>query len=136
VKDAVATALRAGERVVVFPEGTTTEGDAVGRFHSAFLQAAVDAGVPVQAVAIRYQGPDGSLDRAAAFVGDMTFVTSLRRVLGRRRLEARLTFGPLMQPGTRTRRDLAAVSRAFVALALEGRSGETRPGPAPLRRAA
>jgi 1-acyl-sn-glycerol-3-phosphate acyltransferase len=33
VKDAVAAALRAGERVVVFPEGTTSDGAGVGRFY-------------------------------------------------------------------------------------------------------
>ena len=77
VKDAVAAALRAGERVVVFPEGTTSEGDDVGRFHAAFFQAAVDARVPVQAVAVRYPGAGGRPDPAAAFVGDMTFVASL-----------------------------------------------------------
>src|SRR5215813_15628246 len=83
-KDAVAAALRAGERVVVFPEGTTSEGDEVGPFHAAFFQAAVDARVPVQAVAVRYPGPAGRPDPAAAFVGDMTFVASLARVLRRR----------------------------------------------------
>jgi 1-acyl-sn-glycerol-3-phosphate acyltransferase len=131
VKNTVAAALRAGERVVVFPEGTTTEGDGVERFHAAFLQAAIDAGVPVQPVAIRYPGSDGSPDRAAAFVGDMTFVASVRRVLRRRRLDARLTFGPVIHPGGRTRRELAAVSHAFVALALDRGRPEAMPHPAP-----
>jgi putative hemolysin len=53
-----------------------------------------------------------------------------------RRLEARLTFGPLIQPGARSRRELAAISQAFVALALEGRSGSAPTCPVPLRRAA
>ena len=138
MKDAVAAALRAGERVVVFPEGTTTEGDAVGRFHAAFLQAAVDSGVPVQPVAIRYPGADGAPDPAAAFVGDMTFLASLLRVLRRPRLDARLTFGPVIRSTGRTRRDLAAVSHAFVALALAGgrRGAPFRPASVPLPRAA
>src|SRR5262249_6806731 len=138
VKDAVVAALRAGERVVVFPEGTTSEGDGVGRFYAAFLQAAVDAGVPVQPVAVRYPDPDGAPDPAAAFVGDMTFAASLARVLRRRRLEARLTFGPVLMPGAMTRRDLAAVSQAFVSLALEVGTSvpAARPELRPMRRAA
>jgi len=137
VKDAVAAALRAGEGVVVFPEGTTSEGEDVGPFHAAFLQAAVDARVPVQAVAVRYPGPGGGPDPAAAFVGDMTFVASLGRVLRRRRLQARLTFGPVLLPADLTRRELAAVSHAFVALALEGTSSTAaRADLLPLRRAA
>src|SRR5215468_10793512 len=118
VKDAVAAALRRGEPVVVFPEGTTSEGGEVGRFHAAFFQAAVDAGVPVQPVAIHYPTRDGAPDPAAAFVGEMTFVESLARVLRRRRLDARLTFGPVLPSAGRTRRELAALSQAFVALAL------------------
>jgi 1-acyl-sn-glycerol-3-phosphate acyltransferase len=119
VKDAVAVALRGGERVLVFPEGTTTEGGSVGRFHAALFQAAVDAGVPVQPVAIHYPAADGSPDPAASFVGEMTFVESLVRVLGRRRLDARLTFGPVLSSAGRSRRELAALSHAFVALALD-----------------
>jgi 1-acyl-sn-glycerol-3-phosphate acyltransferase len=134
VKDAVAAALRAGERVVVFPEGTTTEGAGVGRFHAAFLQAAVDAGAPVQAVAIRYPGPDGNPDPAAAFVGETSFVASLLRVLGRQRLDACLAVGPALETGGRTRRQLAATTHAFVASALS--SGQDQGRPLRLPRAA
>lgn len=139
VKDAVAMALRRGEPVVVFPEGTTSAGGRVGCFHAAFLQAAVDAGVPVQPVAIHYPTPDGAPDPAAAFVGEMTFVESLARVLRRRRLDARLTFGPVLPSAGRTRRELAALSHAFIALALACRQ-QSKPRtpaiPARLARAA
>lgn len=118
VKDVVATALRDGERVVVFPEGTTTDGAAVARFHAAMFQAAVDAGVPVQAVAIRYRRDDGVRDHAAAFVGDMTFLESLRRVLGRPTITAELTFGPVLRTDGRTRRELARLTHGFVSLTL------------------
>lgn len=134
VKDAVAAALRAGERVVVFPEGTTTDGAGVGRFYAALVQAAVDAGVPVQPVAVRYLGPDGGRDAAAAFVGDMTFVASLRQVLGRRRLAAELTWGPVLHPVGHTRRSLTAAAHRFIAMAVGGRTDE-HAAPA-LRRAA
>lgn len=134
VKDEVARALRAGQRVVVFPEGTTTDGADVGRFHTAFFQAAVDAGVPVQPVAIRYRTPAGAPDDAAAFVGDMTFVESVRRVLGRPRMVAELTFGPAVLPHGLRRRDLAETAHRFVRTVLAG--GRELDGSAPVRRAA
>lgn len=138
VKDAVAAALRSGERVVVFPEGITTEGDGVAPFRAAFLQAAVDAGVPVQPVAIRYPNTDGAPDPAAAFVGDMTFLASLARVLRRESLDACLTFGPPIASPGRSRRDLAATSHAFIARVLAGGALATLPRPArlPVPRAA
>lgn len=131
-KDVVAAALRAGERVVVFPEGTTTEGAAVGRFHAALFQAAIDADVTVQAVAIRYRRADGARDPEAAFVGDTTFITSLRRVLGRPAITVELTFGPPLRATGRTRRELARVTHGFVSLALAAPMVRARP----LRRAA
>jgi 1-acyl-sn-glycerol-3-phosphate acyltransferase len=53
VRRQVAAALARGESVVVFPEGTTTDGTRLGRFHAAMFQAAIDAGAVVQPVALR-----------------------------------------------------------------------------------
>ena len=46
--------LRSGRSVGVFPEGRTRDGHAVGPFHARIFLAAVEAGVPVQPVALRY----------------------------------------------------------------------------------
>jgi len=118
VKEEVASALRGGNRVVVFPEGTTTDGSDVGRFHAALFQAAVDAGAPVQPVAIRYRRADGRRDDAAAFIGDMTFVESLRNVLRRPSITAELTWGPVVLPHGLGRRDLVEITHRFVRLSL------------------
>ncbi len=131
-KDGVAARLRTGEPVVVFPEGTTTDGAGVLRFHPAFFQAAVDTGMPVQPVAIRYCGPDARRDPAAAFVGDMTFVASLLRVLRRPALDAELVFGPVLSSRGRARRELATRAEAFVAETLAA----APPASASFRRAA
>ena len=46
--------LRSGHSVGVFPEGRTRGGREVGPFHARIFLAAVEAGVPVQPVALRY----------------------------------------------------------------------------------
>ncbi|MFD4779311.1 lysophospholipid acyltransferase family protein, partial [Streptomyces sp. NPDC058427] len=52
---AIASALRGGARVVVFPEGSTWCGRGPGgRFRPAAFQAAIDAGATVQPLRIRY----------------------------------------------------------------------------------
>jgi 1-acyl-sn-glycerol-3-phosphate acyltransferase len=114
VRGTVATVLRAGERVVVFPEATTTDGGTLGRFHPALFQAAIDAGVRVLPVALRYRRPDGSPAPEAAFVGEMTFAESLARVVGARALRAELTFLPVLETHGRTRRELAGLARELV----------------------
>jgi 1-acyl-sn-glycerol-3-phosphate acyltransferase len=115
VKDAVATALRAGDTVVVFPEATTTDGRGVGLFYPALFQAAIDAGALVQPAAIRYLDEDGARSAAAPFVGDMTFVDSLLRVLRAPVLRAEVIFDTPLVSSNRTRRDLAARASTDVA---------------------
>ncbi|MEN3304451.1 MAG: hypothetical protein V7603_653, partial [Micromonosporaceae bacterium] len=78
---AVREALAAGDRVAVFPEGTTSCGRATGPFRPAMFQAAIDAGAAVVPVRLRYRLPDGSATTAAAFIGDETLLDSLRRIL-------------------------------------------------------
>lgn len=77
----ITAALRRGHRVLLFPEGTTTEGGPPGAFHRAGFQAAVDAAVPVQAVAIEYVDRQGRPTTATAFVDDDTLLASVWRVL-------------------------------------------------------
>lgn len=55
----VTRALLAGNRVTVFPEGSTWCGRAQGPFRRAAFQAALDARVPVQPVRLRYRLADG-----------------------------------------------------------------------------
>ncbi len=134
-KGRVAAALRAGERVVVFPEGTTTDGTCIGRFYAALFEAALEAGVPVQPVAVRYRAADGTRAAAAAFVGEMTFAESLARVVRARGLVAELWFGPSLAPAGRSRRELAAVARETIADALALPVSARAPQP-PARRPA
>lgn len=114
--------LRREGRVLIFPEGTSTDGQTVRRFHSRLFQAAVLAGRPVQALAVRYPGPAG-LNRRVPFVGDDAFLPHLWRLLGERRVEAELCFcPPLATPGV-SRDWLARTTQAQVVAALDGMAG-------------
>jgi len=115
VKDAAAAALRHGDTIVVFPEGTTTDGTVLRRFYPALFQAAIDAGAAVQPVAIRYPNDDGTPNRAAAFVDDMTFLESLGRILTQPHLTAEVIFGPVIPAAGRTRGELAELARRHIA---------------------
>jgi 1-acyl-sn-glycerol-3-phosphate acyltransferase len=115
VKDAIAGALARSERVVVFPEGTTTNGTRVPRFHPALLQAAIDTGTPVQPVAIRYPDAREGPNLDAAFIDDMSFLVSLGRVIRHRALAAELTFGEPILPTGLTRRVLADMTQQLIA---------------------
>jgi 1-acyl-sn-glycerol-3-phosphate acyltransferase len=76
----VASALAHGYPVHVFPEGTTTCGAHPAPWRPAFLQAALDAGAPVQRFTLLYSTAN------AAFVADESLLSSLRRVVATRNL--------------------------------------------------
>ncbi len=86
-------ALAAGRSVVIFPEGTTTDGRRLGRFHARLYQAAIRTRRPVQAVAISYPHTDG-VHPAAPFVGDDNLGRHVWALLAEEALTARLTLCP------------------------------------------
>jgi 1-acyl-sn-glycerol-3-phosphate acyltransferase len=105
-------ALRDGAAVGVHAEGTTWCGLASGRYRPALFQAALDAGVPVRPVVLRYVLADGSATTLPAFVGEDTLVDSLRRVLRARGLVVEVHVLDEIAPGRATdRRALAALTQ-------------------------
>ncbi|WP_037815329.1 lysophospholipid acyltransferase family protein [Streptomyces sp. NRRL S-1022] len=109
-------ALRAGAAVTAFPEGSTWCGRAHGRFRRAVFQAALDAGVPVQPVSLRYRRQDGGPGTAAAFVGEDSLVASLWRVARARGLVAEVEVRPVIPPGAHPdRRSLARAAQPAAA---------------------
>ena len=105
-------ALDAGHQVLVFPEGTSTDGTDVKRFHARLFEAAIAARVPVQPIAICYPIED-RLHSLVPFVRDDRFVPHLWRILGERAITAVIHFGPLIPPGP-ARGDLAGQAHAWV----------------------
>lgn len=90
----VGEALKA-EVVCIFPEGTSTVGNAVLPFRSNLFESAVIAQVPVYSLAISYRCPkSGMRSEAPAFVGDMGLLESMANLFRNPGLEARLTFLP------------------------------------------
>ncbi len=70
-----------GDAVGLFPEGTTTDGMQVLPFHAGLLDAAIQAKVPVQPVALKFMR---GAQRAPelAFIGDQTLIANLWHLLG------------------------------------------------------
>lgn len=119
--------LRRGECLAVFPEGTTTDGAKVAHFHSSLLQPAIDAGVPVQAIALRYQDAYGQRSDAAPYIDDVSFGASMCRILSARHLQVRLVAAaPLATVGC-DRRSLTQSAHQAIATALLALNEEAHP---------
>ena len=117
-----------GDAVGVFPEGATTHGDSLGKFHASLLQPAVDEKALVCPVALRYAYPDGSLCVAARYVGDESLAHSIRAILAVPRIEAHLFFLPPIDAVGKARRELAQQTREAIAGRLSQPVLGTTPG--------
>ncbi|MFI9010273.1 lysophospholipid acyltransferase family protein [Actinosynnema sp. NPDC053489] len=105
----LAAALRDGAAVGIHAEGTTWCGVASGRYRPALFQSALDAGVPVRPVVLRYRQGSATSTRPA-FIGSDTLVGSMRRVLRARGLVVEVHVLDEVAPGrASTRRELAAL---------------------------
>ncbi|MFD6389722.1 lysophospholipid acyltransferase family protein [Nocardia sp. NPDC060259] len=118
----VAQRLAEGNRIAVFPEGTTWCGRAYGSMRPAMFQAAIDTTTPVQPVRLRYLDRHGVPCTVPGFVGDDTFADSAKRVLRSKGMTAEIVLEPLEYPGV-DRRDLARRCEAAVRGADRSRHG-------------
>lgn len=124
----LAAALRGGAVVNACPEGTTWCGLELGRFRPALFQAAIDGGVPVRPVVVRYRLADGAPTTWPAFVGDETLIDSVRRTARLRGLVVEVNVLPEIAPGRAAdRHELAALAEAAVRDALYGASVAAHP---------
>lgn len=89
----IAEALKAGVAVLIFPEGTSTDGSVVLRFHPSLLEPAVQCGAPVRAAAVGYRLPGGN-ESDLCYYGDVRFVPHLLATLGRIGVTAQIEFHP------------------------------------------
>lgn len=107
--------LRSGGLVAVFPEGTTSDGSRIRPFHTSLLQPAIDCESLVVPVALRYPAPDGSANAAPAYIDDMSFGDSLKKIVGEKEIRAELTFLAPIPAAGKTRRELARLAEAAIA---------------------
>ena len=93
--------LRQGVPVVLFPEGTTTDGSHILRFHPSMLQPAIDAAVAVTPCAVAYEVSDGS-EKDVAWWGEMTLAPHAWNLVGKKSIRAKVVFGePLTRSSNR-----------------------------------
>jgi 1-acyl-sn-glycerol-3-phosphate acyltransferase len=118
INQAIHAAFLEGDAIGVFPEGTTTEGTALRRFHASLLQPAVDEQALVYPVALRYLDPDGTVNVNASYVGETTLLESMALILGEKKIIAELIFLQAIDAVGKTRRDLARETQAAIAAAL------------------
>ena len=140
VAQEMAARMSDGDPVVLFAEGTSSDGNRVLPFRSALIGAARQAmgdegaGAVIQPLAIAYVGQNGvPLGRAGrprlAWYGDMDLAPHLMEVLRRGAVDVELRFGAPLDGTNRKAATLMAekAARAMLAQALTGRTASSAP---------
>jgi 1-acyl-sn-glycerol-3-phosphate acyltransferase len=128
-QNSLSARLAAGDNIILFPEGTTSDGTRILPFSSSFLALAADASRPaVQLITLVYDRIDGlpvqRRDRPTiSWYGDMYLLPHVLIVGRRRGLHATMVFEPPM-PGSNDRKKLALALQAR----LTERAGALRQG--------
>jgi 1-acyl-sn-glycerol-3-phosphate acyltransferase len=92
IQPEIQAALSKGVRLVLFPEGTSTDGSGLLRFHSSLFQPAVDLQAPIFAASLTYSVPDGVAGTDACWWGDMALFPHIINLLGKHSVTATVKF--------------------------------------------
>jgi len=98
--------LESGTLLVLFPEGTTSNGREVLPFKTSLLEAAAQFPGALAAGCIEYALEDGDVGEEVCYWKEMTLLPHLLNLFGKRGLEARLRFTNL-SPASADRKQLA-----------------------------
>ena len=109
MREVLATAVP----LVFFPEGTSTNGDAVIPFKTSLFEPVAELGCPVTAAAIAYSSNDGSVRDEIHWWGTAPLAPHLFNVFIKRRIDVAIRFGE-PQPRTGDRKAIASELHAEV----------------------
>ena len=111
--------LQQNNALVIFPEGTTTDGTGLRTFHGRLMSSAIDSGVLLQPVAIHYSR-NGQPDPIAPFIGDDDLLSHLRRLFANEQGDVHIQLlAPIATEG-KERAALAYEAQQAVQIALFG----------------
>ena len=108
-----AKTMKRGMYLIVYPEGTSTDGKSgILPFKSTSFEAAVAGNLPVIPVVTRYREVPGR--PTVCWYGDMTLFPHLWHVLGLPSIEAELHILPPVFPDGRSRKEMAAYTHGLM----------------------
>jgi 1-acyl-sn-glycerol-3-phosphate acyltransferase len=89
----IAGKVKSGVGVILFPEGTSSDGRSVLPFRNSLLEPAASSGWPVLPICISYRCSEADPAREICWWGDMTLAPHVWRLFGFREIAAHVHFG-------------------------------------------
>ena len=102
--------LKEGHPVVLFPEGTSSDGASVLPFRSSLFESVIATGGGVTPAAIGYDlGMEGTVGSEIAYWGDFVLLPHLLNLLSKKSFTARLTFGTSRIPSSDRKQEASSL---------------------------
>jgi 1-acyl-sn-glycerol-3-phosphate acyltransferase len=122
--------LQQDHPLVLFPEGSTSDGSSLRTFHPRLLASAIDSGVALQPVAIRYMR-NGELCQLSPFIDDDELLSHLLRLLSSEVVTVEIHLLTPISSQSASRNQLARQAKEMIAQALYGPVSVGEPDPQP-----
>jgi 1-acyl-sn-glycerol-3-phosphate acyltransferase len=106
VNQEIETALAAGTLVVLFPEGTSTNGDTILPFRTSLLEPAARGGHELSVGWLHYALEDGEARDEVCYWGDHSFLSHVLNLMNKKTIRATVRFAKF-QRTTDDRKELA-----------------------------
>jgi 1-acyl-sn-glycerol-3-phosphate acyltransferase len=133
VTKSVATLLRRGDCIALFPEGTTADGASTHAFHSGLFESAIAAEALIWPVGISYRLLDNSLHADIPLVGSRSLIASIRNILAQPATRAQVSYTRPIKSSAGDRHKLTAWCHQSIEQSLAGYQTATDPLRLPLR---
>jgi 1-acyl-sn-glycerol-3-phosphate acyltransferase len=121
VGDQMEAVMKMGVPLIVFPEGTSSDGREVLPFKSSLFQPAIDHQWPVTPMWIGYELPGSAVEKEVAYYGDMTMFPHLLNLFTKGGLQATVVYGEPIT-GVTNRKELCRKAYDAVVKLSEGRA--------------
>jgi 1-acyl-sn-glycerol-3-phosphate acyltransferase len=128
INQKISQALREGDCIAVFPEGTTSDGTYLQAFHTSLLEPVVISQGALYPLALRYCDRNGVVNTEAAYVEETTLMGSLLKILAQQEICAELIFAKPIPAQGKNRRELARAAEAAIASLLNLSVRHRKPG--------
>lgn len=113
VREEITRRLADLSNVVLFPEGTTSDGTSVRPFFPRLMAAAIDTDTPIQPVFLRYLN-DNKISDVVPFTNDWSLLHHAVRLMRQKSTDAIIYFGNPIAPQGKDRSSLAKQVHATV----------------------
>ena len=124
MNDSIGDALRAGLRVVLFAEGTSSDGSSVLPFRPALFEPALTADAMITPAYVSYTASSGSVANDVCFWGDATFFPHALRFFAIKKVTARIRFGATLR-NIQDRKQAAELTRTEVVRLADAHASES-----------